>query len=225
MLRRYAAWSLDALLLSGPALLLSAGKIAEGLARIKVEFERVVTTMMQTMMVQIESGGAINQLHGVLMQDAGLQSAIGGLTASIMAALWPPLLAFALLSWVYFTLFEASAWQATPGKRLLGLRVVSAVDGSRLGVGRAALRQLAGVLSWLTLNLGHVWAGRKPQRRALHDHVAGARVVQSMDPGTPLPFWAKLWLLLQDIALIAGVFWLFSAAHEATLRIFDSMLL
>jgi hypothetical protein len=39
------------------------------------------------------------------------------------------------------------------------------------------LRHAAGSLSWLTLNLGHLLAALPPHKRALHDWIAGARVV------------------------------------------------
>ena len=45
----------------------------------------------------------------------------------------------ACIAAIYFIGFEASRWQATPGKRLLGLRVET-VEGARLSVGRALLR-------------------------------------------------------------------------------------
>ena len=45
-------------------------------------------------------------------------------------------------------------------------------------------------------------AGWTRERRALHDLVAGTRVLQRDPPGTPLPAWARAWLLAQ----IAGFF-------------------
>jgi len=82
----------------------------------------------------------------------------------------------AITAGLYFIGFEASAWQATPGKRWLGLKVVD-LHGTRIGWGRASARFLAGTLSWLTLNLGHALAGWRADGRALHDLVAGTRVV------------------------------------------------
>ena len=76
---------------------------------------------------------------------------------------------------LYFIGFEASRWQATPGKRLLGLQVQSE-QGGRLELARTALRFFAGSLSWLSLNLGHALAGWRKDGRALHDLLAGARV-------------------------------------------------
>jgi uncharacterized RDD family membrane protein YckC len=101
------------------------------------------------------------------------------------------------LAGLWFVGFERSAWAATPGKRLLGLRVAD-LASRPVGFGRALARFLAGGLSWLTLNLGHALAGFRRDHRALHDLVAGTQVL-----GTgPTPRWA--WLVL-GVALLASV--------------------
>lgn len=57
------------------------------------------------------------------------------------------LLTISLPVWCYFTLTEGSRWQATIGKRLLGLRVAAAT-GQRVGRGRALLRTAVKLLPW-----------------------------------------------------------------------------
>ncbi|MBW8368860.1 MAG: RDD family protein [Arenimonas sp.] len=103
----------------------------------------------------------------------------------------------------WFIASESSRWQASPGKRLLGLRVTD-VHGERCGRGRIALRFVAGLPSWLLLNLGHAMAGVTPGKRALHDYLAGTRV--ELAPGAPaaLPRAARSWLLLQ-VAVFFGL--------------------
>jgi uncharacterized RDD family membrane protein YckC len=65
---------------------------------------------------------------------------------------------------------------ATPGKRLLGLRVV-AEDGSEpIGLSRAAVRVLGYLLSGLTLGIGFLMMAFGGS--ALHDRLAGTRVVR-----------------------------------------------
>ena len=66
-------------------------------------------------------------------------------------------------------------WGATPGKRLMGLAVVTS-DGGRLGYLGALRRSLASLLSLLTFGLGYLLI-LTPQRRALHDLIAGTQVV------------------------------------------------
>jgi len=76
---------------------------------------------------------------------------------------------------IYFGIQHASRHQATIGKRCFELRVVAA-DGARVGLGRAAWRGLAYVLSALPLYLGFVMAAFTRDKRALHDVLAGTRV-------------------------------------------------
>ena len=53
-----------------------------------------------------------------------------------------------LVGWLYFALFESRGWQATPGKRLLGLRVTD-LAGNRISFGRASRRYFSKLLSFL----------------------------------------------------------------------------
>ena len=81
-------------------------------------------------------------------------------------------LIFAVL---YPTILHTLAGQ-TVGKLIMGARVV-ATDGELLPPGAAFLRALAhwGSLTF-TLGLGHVLAGLRKDKRALHDLLAGSRV-------------------------------------------------
>lgn len=66
---------------------------------------------------------------------------------------------------------------ATPGRMLLGLRVVRA-DGSPIGFARAAMRFLADLLNVLTFGLSYLIVAFDPKKRALHDHICGTRVIR-----------------------------------------------
>lgn len=83
----------------------------------------------------------------------------------------------ALVGGLYFSLAEASPYQGTLGKWLVGIRVEDE-EGDRLGIMQSAARFLAGALSWLTLNIGHMMAHWRKDGRALHDLVAKTRVCQ-----------------------------------------------
>jgi uncharacterized RDD family membrane protein YckC len=123
-------------------------------------------------------------------------------------ALVPPLLRLAawssagyvVLAAAYFIGMEASPRQATLGKRLLGIKV-TALDGGRPSLVQVAGRFVAATLSWLTLNLGHALAGWTPERRALHDYLAGTRV-ENVDPAnTAMPAWAKAIVVLNVVGM------------------------
>lgn len=139
-----------------------------------------------------------------LLYTAGLHP----FRAALEAGAWPggsPLHLWVFLSasvpfWLYYASFHSSRWQATPGKRLLGLRVTDTAGG-RLGFGRALLRavvmlipfevnhfvilQLAGVdgvpygglalvYGLLAVYLGVMLAD--PRRRSVHDWAAASQV-------------------------------------------------
>jgi uncharacterized RDD family membrane protein YckC len=86
----------------------------------------------------------------------------------------------------YCTLLERSAWQATLGKRALGLKVTNR-RGERIGFARAAARFVAKLLSVLTLCLGYLLVLVTARRQALHDLIAGTLVAN--DASAPRPAW------------------------------------
>lgn len=90
----------------------------------------------------------------------------------------PPIVFVALISimCVYYTLFESSVWQATPGKRILRLYVTD-LNGQRITMGRAFLRNIARQISGF-LFIGYVMAGLTEKKQALHDLIAGCLVVR-----------------------------------------------
>ncbi|MEF2072845.1 RDD family protein [Consotaella aegiceratis] len=76
----------------------------------------------------------------------------------------------------YYVLLHGGPWQATVGKRALGLRVIKR-DGGRLGYGLAFARWLAMLVSSFTLLIGFFMAGWTEQKRALHDMICSTRVI------------------------------------------------
>lgn len=86
-------------------------------------------------------------------------------------------LATMVLHWLYYAGFESSPSQATPGKRICGLRV-SDLHGQRISFGRASGRWFASALSILTIYIGFMMAGWTQRKQALHDLVADTLVVR-----------------------------------------------
>jgi uncharacterized RDD family membrane protein YckC len=83
--------------------------------------------------------------------------------------------AYPLFLFCYFAFFTAYGGR-TPGKMVLGLQVVTA-SGAPLSAGRALGRTACYLLSVLTWGLGFLLAAG-PAKRALHDRLAGTRVVR-----------------------------------------------
>lgn len=78
--------------------------------------------------------------------------------------------------WLYFALMHSSSYQATIGKRAVGIKVTG-LAGERIGFARATGRYFATILSSLTLFIGFAMAGFTERRQALHDKLAGTLVV------------------------------------------------
>jgi uncharacterized RDD family membrane protein YckC len=74
--------------------------------------------------------------------------------------------------------FESASRQATPGKRLLGVKVVRD-DGERLSFGRSLARGFASYLSLLFWGIPYLIAAGTKRRQALHDFMASTLVVRA----------------------------------------------
>jgi uncharacterized RDD family membrane protein YckC len=74
--------------------------------------------------------------------------------------------------------FTAYKWGGTPGKLLLGLRVVGVDSQTNLSLGQLFLRETIGrILSLLPLCLGYLWVSWDKERRTFHDMIAKTRVI------------------------------------------------
>ena len=83
-----------------------------------------------------------------------------------------------IVSWLYYALSESSTWQATPGKKLLNLKVTD-MDGQRLSFGRASGRFFGKMITgMIPLAIGYIMAGFTEKKQALHDMIAGCLVLR-----------------------------------------------
>ncbi|HEY4710966.1 MAG TPA: RDD family protein [Candidatus Acidoferrales bacterium] len=87
-------------------------------------------------------------------------------------------LAVLAAGWLYWALLESSAWQATLGKKILGLRVTD-LEGRRISFARASGRYFGKLFSQLILLIGFLMAAFTARKQALHDMIAGCLVVRS----------------------------------------------
>lgn len=202
--RRCAAWSLDAALVGAPVALLAWPRAQRSAAEFGSQYQALLESAARSLGDALVAGMPPAAATTQWLADPALRAATQSLQHTLFALAWPPLLGFAALGALYHLAFEAAPGQATPGQRALGLRVVDA-NGGRIGHGRALLRHAAGTLSWLTLNIGHALVLLRPDRRALHDLIAGTRVVQSCAADAPLPAWARAWLGLQVLLLACAM--------------------
>jgi uncharacterized RDD family membrane protein YckC len=78
---------------------------------------------------------------------------------------------------VYWILLEASAWQASLGKRIFGIKVVTQ-DGGKPDIFQCTARNLLKILSALILCIGFMMAGWTDRKQALHDKITRLLVVK-----------------------------------------------
>jgi len=78
--------------------------------------------------------------------------------------------------WLYYGLLESSRWQATLGKRAVGI-FVTGVHGERISFARASGRYFASLISYATALIGFLMGAFTQRRQTLHDLIAGTVVV------------------------------------------------
>ena len=223
--RRGAAWSLDVLpvLLAALALcwnqLRAAGTAAASAwaALADAAAQRMAGTLLAADAGDMAGVATLMATVRAAMHDAALRAAAGGLQSALFALCGPPLAVFVALCLAWCVGFERSRLRATPGKRALGLRVVAA-DGGIAGAGRVLLRFLAGSLSWLSLNIGHLMAAMPPAFAAMHDRISGTRVVLDASAPARMPAWATAWLVAVAAAALYATAWT-SAVLAAGLQV------
>ncbi|GFP75490.1 protein kinase domain-containing protein [Clostridium fungisolvens] len=82
-----------------------------------------------------------------------------------------------VICWLYFSLFECSSSQGTPGKQVMKL-IVTDRYGNRISFMHATGRYFSKFISILTLFIGYILAGTTEKKQALHDIIAGTLVLQ-----------------------------------------------
>lgn len=147
---------------------------------------------------------------------AGLVAGDGPLSVSIQTV------GGIVLGCVYYTVLTARTGQ-TWGKKVFDLKVVR-LDGSPVTGLDSFLRWCAYLASYLTLCIGFLMAGWSADKRALHDYIAGTRVIRKgaepaasgWSPWKIAAAVAGVGVVLLVAAGFAGVAWL--NANKDTLK-------
>lgn len=202
--RRYAAYSADACAISLLALPLLWPRLRDAWFVLGAGLEQLQFRIWELLDISLARGDEPLRQVGLFTGDEVLRAAMTGLAGELLWLALAVSLGLFVVAAAWFVSFESSPWQASPGKRLLGLRVTD-LRGARCGPGRIALRFIAGIPSWFVLHLGHALAAWTPGKRALHDYLAGTRV--ELAPGAPeaMPRGGRSWLLLQAAAFFGAV--------------------
>jgi uncharacterized RDD family membrane protein YckC len=79
-----------------------------------------------------------------------------------------------MAGWLYWAVLESSSWQATLGKKALGLKVTD-LQGHRISLARASARHFGKIIF-----VGFILAGFTAKKQALHDMLAGCLVLRNI---------------------------------------------
>jgi uncharacterized RDD family membrane protein YckC len=81
---------------------------------------------------------------------------------------------------LYWIILEGSIWQASIGKRIMGIKVTTS-GGDRPSIFQAAARNLLKILSGITIFIGFMMAGWTSKKQALHDMIPGMLVIKEQN--------------------------------------------
>ncbi len=120
-----------------------------------------------------------------------------------------------VIIWLYYALLESSPWQASLGKRIMGLKVVDK-RGRRLTFGKATKRLLSRLVTNLTFYFGFFTAAFDKHKETLHDKMSKSVVIKKNAEFNPddyqeldnhdLPLVTVVSVLLA-IIFVAGLLW------------------
>lgn len=108
--------------------------------------------------------GVIAAMTGVPLEE----SSVGILDLVVLVLTF----VFYIGCWVKFA--------GTPGKRILKLKILDADTGENLTAGKALIRYLMYLVSYLLLCIGLIWAAFDKKKQGWHDKVANSVVVKEL---------------------------------------------
>lgn len=137
-------------------------------------WKRLVAKVIDQFMLGIAGlfiGGLFGGIGLLLVGGAEYESKSVGDTVELVG-----FLTGIVLNWLYFTLFESSSYQTTPGKLAIGIKVTD-LEGRRISFARANGRYWGKIVSGIIFLIGYIMAGFTERKQALHDIMAGCLVV------------------------------------------------
>ena len=147
----------------------------------------LIILMIPSMLVMVSSGGMEAYKHMVERLQGGADMTMA-LRDYAQATETASLISLAI-TFLYYTFFEASKWQATPGKLALRLRVTD-VHGARISIGRSAARnivRLSGAIFGLIPLVCYIAIAWTQRKQGLHDLWASTFVLNGTAQQQPPP--------------------------------------
>ncbi|AXT48232.1 RDD family protein [Chromobacterium rhizoryzae] len=146
---------------------------------------RVLASLVDTLLLCLALAPAIWLLAGVSGETNRVAESGDGWmmqTAMMQGRFELSPLASLMINWVLPAAAVLAFWwfkSSTPGKMLLGARIVDAKTGAPMTPGQAALRYLGYFVSCFPFLLGLIWVGLDARKQGWHDKIAGTVVVRA----------------------------------------------
>lgn len=144
---------------------------------------RTLATLIDTVLIMLLTFPLLLMVYGAAYLDS--TDLIEGPLDLLISYVLPAIVV--VLFWTYRS--------ATPGKMMIGAKIVDADTGERPTIGRLIGRYLGYYLSSLPLGLGFLWIAWDGRKQGWHDKLARTAVVRATDqpvPGLefrPAPDW------------------------------------
>jgi len=126
---------------------------------------RVLAAIIDSIVILIITGPLLSGIYGV---DAFISENFVQGTAHV------------LISYVFPFVFFVVLWMkygGTPGKRMLGLRVIDEVSGEHLNLAKSIIRYIGYIISLTVLFIGVIWVAFNTKKKGWHDYMAGSVVI------------------------------------------------
>lgn len=130
-------------------------------------WRRVGASLIDTILILLVTSPVLYALYGESFYTE--QSMLRGPADFVISYLFPAVASIAF--WVYKS--------ATPGKMVLGLKIVDADSAGPCSTGQLIGRYLGYYVSILVIGLGFLWVAFDKRKQGLHDKLAGTLVVRS----------------------------------------------
>lgn len=131
-------------------------------------WKRVIAYLIDGLIIAVP----ITMIFGTVIPDVMVAENVQATPFSVSV----PQLIMILASWIYFAGLESSEWQATVGKKVLGMKVTDAA-GQRINFIKATVRYVSKILSSFILMIGFIMVAFTAKKQGLHDFIAGTTVI------------------------------------------------
>ena len=134
--------------------------------------ERFLALLIDSFILSTIISAGIFALFGSTDVEEMLVDGLTGISAVI----------YTFLTFIFPALYSILLWMkygGTPGKLILGIKVVNEETGENLGLIRSIVRYIGYLISFIPFLIGYFWAIIDGKNRTWHDMIAGSVVIKN----------------------------------------------